>query len=211
MVPKGRAQNLISGWRPILLMELLLQVSLSCFEGFRKASLLPQSRVWGFDAGVSTSHALAPTVSIFRSAAFWQACPALVAATDITTAFEAVSFATLRAALLEYNFSEREAWRVLFELQGGTFVVTGNDFISEPFCPTTAGRPGARFYPWLFMLVIDTILRPLQSKWERWSYGVKLGHGNHFTTICWADNIFIYASSVAQLTIMLEDIARICF
>jgi hypothetical protein len=156
----------------------------------------------GFRPGRSTAHHAACIRVILDNAAALQSYPVFGCYVDFSKAFDSVSFHSVRSAL--------EAWNVPIELITAVFSVIEQASVrvrvdgklSLPITVTQGVLQGDTLAPFLFILVVDQLLRSLPP------CGLGVTDDLQLRALAYADDIILLAASLEDLQTLFSALER---
>ena len=85
-----------------------------------------------------------------------------------------------------------------------------NGILSREFCIRRGVRQGDPISPTLFNAALEAIMQVCKAKWQVQGYGVDVADtlGENLTNLRFADDVTLFASSLRELRLMLEDVVQ---
>ena len=166
-------------------------------------------RLWGLLAGLlshsTTDHLF--TFHLLRERANEWGHNLWVAALDFKKAFDSVEHKSIWAAL-KAQIVQPEYIVLLQQLYGGQTATVKTDVSSRPFSLLWGTKQGDPLSSLLFNALLQHILGPLVSEWQRKKKGVELGFTSTATLINlrFADGVLLTSQTLPRLTTMPDDI-----
>ena len=205
LLPKTLGAHTLDKFRPIACLTAMRKL-----WGYLWLQSLPRITFGSFQtAFVKGAHPLQGAQSVLTAAEKareWD-IPLFIAQIDLKKAFDHVDREAAHQALREHGVGvHHQAW--LAKLwQEHTLEMRLGKYTSQRFT-TSRGLPqGAPESPFVFTVLVDTILMRLNSKWEKngGEYGFKLDNW-WFPSVAYADDIIIAATSQKALEQMISDL-----
>ena len=125
---------------------------------------------------------------------------------DVAKAFDSVSHSRVIDALRETCSNKVAALAIAKELIGGYLSLHFFGLQTSPLNQTQGVKQGAPESGPLFNLALSHLLKPLQSKWKAERKGLRLTATEKLTSLLFADDIVLCASSVAQAVEMMQEL-----
>ena len=138
--------------------------------------------------------------------------PVIVASQGIQTALDDMGHEMACQSFRARGISSQMSAVLLRELSGLQAVMTlPAAGTTQNFSYSKGGKLGGVETPFEWNAMIDHSLEPVIVSWELRGFGFKLGTESSSKTIShavWADNIFIFASSVEMFRTMVADLTE---
>ena len=131
----------------------------------------------------------------------------MVCKSDVYKAFDTLSHESIYQAFLSYGIDADICSAFLREVRGNplTFRLPEGHF-TKGICQNRGVRQGGSASPFLFVLTLNHVLRPLRQKWTAERRGIALSDGTLVTCFIFADDIIVVASSWADMAIMMDEL-----
>ena len=213
ILKKGDPQ-LPGNYRPIALLAILYKLFSRMLCARLKAIIIPKLSMdqAAYRSAFSTEdHILRSTLAIERCAEWNQEL--WLALIDFEKAFDSVEHDTLWSAMhaLRVDTHYIDMLKLLYSRQHAT-VMAGTE--SRQFNVTRGGGQGDPISALLFIVIIDSILRSLKSRWGRLNshrvgqyYGLVIDDPQMpLTSLAFADDIALFACSAADIGKMIADL-----
>jgi hypothetical protein len=80
--------------------------------------------------------------------------------------------------------------------------------MSRGFCLGRGTKQGDPLSTLLFNAVLEAVFRDVRGKWKEHKYGIKMSIGleNRLTSLCFADDVLLLATSMKELKVMMQDL-----
>ena len=218
MIPKsGTDLSSAKGWRYIALMS----VAAKLFDRLLLNRLYPiiephlDKSQNGFRAHRTTIHHVM-ALRLFIDEMRRRKQNACITFIDFSNAFPSITWKAIRAALVAWNVPPSLIHAVFSVYHNHKTFVTTPDGPTEPFSPSAGVLQGDTLAPFLFILVLNEILR----KARKHELGIQLKAGFRqpgarrytpavfLTELCFADDIALLNRTTADATVALDAIAK---
>ena len=206
----GDAQ-LPKNYRPISIIPIIYKL----FSRLLLARVRPildaaQSRDQaGFRSGFSVEDHLFTTTLLFEKSQEWQAsfwCATL----DFKKAFDTVHHSKLWDSLRQQGLPECYVALLARLYASQTAQVNIGGILSREFGICRGVRQGDPISPTLFNAALEAIMVVCKAKWQCLGYGLDVADklGEYLTNLRFADDVILFASSLAELHRMLADVIQ---
>ena len=132
--------------------------------------------------------------------------PLWVSAVDFKKAFDTINHDHLWQALRHQQVPPQYI-RLLQSLYSQQTATVRTDKQSKQFNIQRGVKHGDPLSSLLFNALLEDIFKTLKQRWSTRKYGIRFGHtaATHLTNLRFADDVLLFATTLPQLTTMLND------
>ena len=205
-IPKCRAANEVSKWRPISLISCLAKWYLACLSRLLGSHTRPPTCcLLGFVAGRQPMELTELCRLLLQRFNEW-GLPLYIGRGDVSKAFDELEHPLLDAALAHRHAPLALRVATLRELVGIALEIHLQGVVTDPVLLGKGGKQGGPDTPGDWNYLLDFALKDVVSDWLRVGWGADLGDGNPISHAIWADDIFFFAVSLDQVSGMAQDL-----
>ena len=160
----------------------------------------------GFRHDYSTDDHLFTTTILHERSQEWK-LPLWVSAVDFKKAFDTIDHYHLWQALRNQQVPVPYI-RMLQSLYSQQTATVKTDRLSKEFNIERGVKQGDPLSSLLFNALLEDVFKTLKQRWSLKKYGICLGHttSTHLTNLRFADDVLLFATTLPQLTTMLNDL-----
>ena len=208
---KGGDSKQAKNYRPICVMPVLYKL----FAVMLQKRLTPTLEAAltkeqaGFRKKFSTVDHLHTLMQIQEKTAEWQ-IPLWTCFIDFEKAFDSIEHDAIWAALQRQGVSDGYIEVLQRMYKGQTSQVSVDAMLSRSFEIQRGTKQGDPLSTLLFNAVLEDAFREVRTKWKRKRYGLEMSVGStsFLTSLCFADDVVLIATSSKHLKEMLGDLKR---